>query len=205
MEPIIVQLCRTLRERPDDARSLERVIKAVQQGGHVGELAMLLEWWANVAGGRMTAEHAVCSLYCRLAERADREGALDLARAALNIMPSSAEALLLFERHAGPEHGDELRDLYREFLQRAPFQRVAPRVRARLIDELLDAGFYDEAMNHMKLLPPRSALEPASTDIKRACSVYPEPMLDFSEPDDDPSEHTQILSEFDIELVDVRN
>ena len=133
MEPIIVQLCRTLRERPDDARSLERVIKAVQQGGHVGELAMLLEWWANVAGGRMTAEHAVCSLYCRLAERADREGALDLARAALNIMPSSAEALLLFERHAStPEHHDELRDLYREFLECAPFQRVAPRVRARL-------------------------------------------------------------------------
>jgi hypothetical protein len=205
LEPIIVQLCRTLRERPDDSRSLERVIKAVQQGGHVGELAVLLEWWANVAGGRMTPEQAVASLYCRLAERADADGARELARAALAIVPSSAEALLLFERHALPEHQDELRDLYRDFLRHAPFQRVAPRVRARLIDELLEAGRYDEALDHMKLLPPRSSLVPVSSDIQRACSVPAEPLLDFSTSDDDPAEHTQILSDFDIEVIDVPN
>jgi hypothetical protein len=205
LEPIIVQLCRTLRERPEDTRSLERVIKAVQKGGHVGELAVLLEWWANVAGGRMTPEQAVSSLYCSLAERADAEGARDLARAALAIMPTSAEALLLFERHALPEHHDELRDLYRDFLKHAPFQRVAPRVRARLIDELLEAGHYDEALEQMKLLPPRSSLEPVSSEIRRACSVIPEPPLDFCKYDDDPSENTQILSDFDIEVIDVRN
>lgn len=173
----IVKLARNVRKDPNDQPAVLALIHALRSRGELSTMAALLECWASVSEGGSKPELAVAGLYCQLAVGRDAAASRKLARAALDLAPSCMEALLLFEQHAQAADRDELCNRYLAFLEHAPFHPSSPRLRVTLIDKLVEAGRYDEAMGQVKVLPPSSSLPPATRDIERACLIPPMPPL----------------------------
>ncbi len=169
----ILKLTRTVRERPASEAAVNALVAALGNAGEMQAVAALIECWASVAMGAPQPKLALATLYCHLAARGDADTARALARSALDLAPTSSEAMVLFEEHALPTDLDELCDRGLAFLAVAPFHPCSPRIRVRLIDRLVEAGRYDEAMRHVSILPPASCVPPVAEDIARACATNP--------------------------------
>jgi len=177
LEHLILTLARLVRESPDDEAAARALTDALRRKGEMATVAALIECWAFARGNAAKPECAVAALYCRLAINCDPAEARRMALAALDLWPACHEALVLFEQYSGSEDRDEICDRYLAFLADAPFHPSSPRVRVTLIDRLVDAGRYDEAMDQVKVLPPSSSTPAMVRDIERACSILPVPAL----------------------------
>lgn len=177
MEHPILTLARLVRESPDDETAARALTDALCRKGEMATVAALIECWAFACGSAVKPECAVATLYCRLASNCNPTEARRMALAALELWPSCHDALVMFEQHSGPADKDELCNRYLAFLAHAPFHPNSPRVRITLIDKLVDAGRYDEAMGQVNVLPPSSSTPAAAQDIERACSILPIPPL----------------------------
>jgi hypothetical protein len=130
-------------------------------------------WSANTARGPQAAA-ALLKLYVRLAEESDAETSCRLATMALDMTPSSIEALQLLEQHAFGEHREELRRRYEAFLREVPFHPASARVQDALIQFLLERGQYDAALVHVGAYRRGGRQSLLREEILRACEVQPE-------------------------------
>jgi hypothetical protein len=170
----IAELTRRLKSNPRDEAALFAVFRAVRDGDLVEELVALLEIWAEAEQGEAVPDRAMAELYFRIAVRSTDVKARELSRAALNLCPGHAGALAMFEVLADEAWTDELCARYQAFLEDAPFHEVAPRVRAAMIDRLVEAGHYEAARRHSEFPPPPGAsLAPEVIGEARGTSERP--------------------------------
>lgn len=171
MNHAILDLARAARKCPGDGAALDNLVSALRKDKDLPALVAIIECWASVISGAPKPALALSLLYSRLATREHPGAARKLCLAALDLAPESIEALDCFEQLAGQDEVSELCERYRAFLAVAPFHPRSPRIRVRLIDRLVEAGRYDEALEQVESLPPPSSISPMSDDIERACSV----------------------------------
>jgi hypothetical protein len=139
---------------------------------NTADLGGLGEWW-QAALREQGAPRALAALYTQLAQRSPRETARFLASEALGFWAGAYEALEILEQNTPSEERHLLRLRYEAFLTANPFHRESPRVRAKLIDHLVESGQYVAATDMVSTVA-RLPEETACTDeIKRACSVPP--------------------------------
>src|SRR5688572_22899469 len=127
------------------------------------DLGGLTAWWQAALRER-GAPRALAALYTQLAERSPRETARFLASEALGFWPGTYEALEILEQNTPPEERHLLRMRYEAFLTANPFHRESPRVRAKLIDQLVESGQYVAATDMLSAVSRLPAPDAPCTD-----------------------------------------
>jgi hypothetical protein len=145
-------------------------MEARMETANLGELTA---WWQAALRER-GAPRALATLYTELAQRSPRETARFLASEALGFWPGAYEALEVLEQTTPPEERHLLRHRYEAFLVANPFHRESPRVRAKIIDQLVDSGQYVAATDMLSAVTRLPQTDgPCTDEIVRACSVPP--------------------------------